>query len=454
MPVRSPGMRMRRNTPRPAWRRTEAILLTAAAGTLLWAMMTLSLAVFGHVEPDSLVLMGAVLALMLVVHLLLVWRLPQADQVIFPVACLLTGLGLVMIRRLGLNPTHPVPLNQTFAFRQLAGIAAGLVLLLIAALALRDYRRLARYKYTLAAVGFALILSTKFFGVDPYNEGYKRWFGHGGFYYQPVELLKILLVVFFAAYLDEKQEVLAHAFLAVGRLRLPPLQYVAPLFTTWVLALGLLLFQNDLGSALLFFGIFVAMVYVASPRTIYSLIGLVMLVAGGGVAYRYNSHVRARIITWIDPWPYAHGLAGGPSSYQLVQALIGLASGGIPGSGLGQGTPQLIPVARTDFIFSAFGEEFGLFGAMFILAAYLIIVYRGLRIAALADDRFDTLLAAGLTVAVVIQALVIIGGNIGLLPIAGVTLPFMSYGPSSLLSNFIIVGMLLRISATGRRSSD
>jgi cell division protein FtsW (lipid II flippase) len=181
--------------------------------------------------------------------------------------------------------------------------------------------------------------------------------------------------------------------------------------------------------------------------------GLVLVAAGALIAYHFNSHVRARIITWIDPWPYVRVPVHGTetTSWQLVQALIGLASGGIPGEGLGQGAPGLIPVSRTDFIFSAFGEELGLLGATFILACYLVLAYRGLRIAAQARDPFDKLLAAGLTAAVVIQALVIVGGNIRLIPIAGVTLPFMSYGPSSLLSNYIIVGMLLRISANASR---
>jgi cell division protein FtsW (lipid II flippase) len=435
---------------RPAPRLTEMGLLIGAGIVLLWGMLELSMARPDRTMRLSLILLGGALVAMLVVHLLLVWRLPGADQVVFPVSCLLAGLGLVMIRRL--FPAEIISLSQSDATRQVAGIVAGLALLLVAALGVREYRRLARYKYTLAALGFALILGTKFFGVDPYGEGYKRWFGYHGFYYQPVELLKILLVIFFAAYLDEKREVLADAYLKVGRLRLPPLQYVGPLFSTWLLALGLLLFQNDLGSALLFFGIFLAMVYVASPRVIYSLLGLALIVVGAVVAYHFNTHVRERVVTWIDPWPYAHGDLGRPSSYQLVQALIGLASGGIPGEGLGQGAPRLIPVYSTDFIFSAFGEEFGLLGAMCILACYLVLAFRGLRIAALARDTFDKLLAAGLASALVIQALVIIGGNIRMLPIAGVTLPFMSYGPSSLLSNFIIVGMLLRISANAAQA--
>ena len=425
---------------RPLLRLTESGLIIGAGIVLVWGMIVLNMA-----RPDkslqlSLTLLGGALAAMVVAHLLLTSRLRAADQVIFPVACLLAGLGLVMIRRL--DPSEALSLSYSDATRQVAGIVAGLVLMSIAALGFRDYRRLTRYKYTLAAFGFALILGTKVFGVDPYHEGYKRWFGYHGFYYQPVELLKILLVIFFAAYLDEKREVLSSAYLPLGRLRLPPLQYVAPLFTTWILALGLLLFQNDLGSALLFFGIFLSMVYVATPRRFYSLLGLVMILVGAVVAYHFNAHVRERVVTWLNPWPYARDQA-----YQLVQALIGIASGGIPGEGLGQGLPGFIPVAQSDFIFSAFGEEFGLLGAMFILTCYLVLAYRGLRIAALARDPFDKLLAAGLTSALVIQALVIIGGNIRLLPIAGVTLPFMSYGPSSLLSNFIIVGMLLRISA-------
>ena len=431
---------------RPTLRVTETGLIVAAGMILLWAMVVLSLARFGHVAQSSLILMGAALAMALIVNVILARRLPGSDQILLPVAFMLTGQGLVMIRRL----------SPEFSLRQLAGIGVGLGLLLIAALAFRDYSLLKRYKYTLAALGFALVLGTKFFGVDPYGEGYKRWFGYHGFYYQPVELLKVLLVIFFAGYLDEKREVLANASMRFGRLRLPPLQYVGPLFGTWLLALGLLLFQNDLGSALLFFGIFLAMVYVASPRIIYSVMGLLMIVAGALVSYRFNSHVRARIVSWIDPWPYIHQFVPGTdtSSWQLVQALIAIASGGIPGSGLGQGAPGLIPVARTDFIFSAIGEELGLAGTMFILVCYLALTYRGLRIALLARDPFDKLLAAGLTSAVVIQALVIIGGNIRLIPIAGVTLPFVSYGPSSLLSNYIIVGMLLRISANAAKPAE
>ncbi|MDQ2829981.1 MAG: FtsW/RodA/SpoVE family cell cycle protein [Chloroflexota bacterium] len=425
---------------RPMLRLTESGLIIGVGIILVWGMVVLNMARPNKSLQLSLTLLGGALAAMVVVHLLLTSRLRAADQVIYPVACLLAGLGLVMIRRL--RPSEALSLSQSDATRQVVGIVAGLVLMAIAALGFRDYRRLTRYKYTLAAFGFALILGTKVFGVDPYHEGYKRWFGYHGFYYQPVELLKILLVIFFAAYLDEKREVLSSAYLPLGRLRLPPLQYVGPLFTTWILALGLLLFQNDLGSALLFFGIFLSMVYVATPRRFYSLLGLVMIIAGAVVAYHLNAHVRQRVVTWIHPWPYARDQA-----YQLVQALIGIASGGILGEGLGQGRPGFIPIAHSDFIFSAFGEEFGLLGAMFILACYLVLAFRGLRIAALARDPFDKLLAAGLTSALVIQALVIIGGNIRLLPIAGVTLPFMSYGPSSLLSNFIIVGMLLRISA-------
>ena len=431
---------------RRATRATEVGLLVAASVVLLWAMIVLSMAAPAVGLRGALLAMGAALGMTLAVSAVLWWRLPRADQVVLPVATMLIGLGLVMIERL----------NATYTPRQLGGIAAGLVLLLVVSLGFPDYRQLKRYKYTLVAFGFALILGTKLIGTDPYGEGYKRWFGFHGVYYQPVELLKVLLVVFFAAYLDEKREVLADAYLPLGRLRLPPLQYAGPLFLTWLLALGFLLFQNDLGSALLFFGIFLAMVYIASPRVIYTVVGLVMIVVGALIAFRLNEHVRARFITWIDPWPYIHANVPGTStsSGQLVQGLIALASGGVPGEGLGQGAPRSIPVARTDFMFSAVGEELGLIGATFVLASYLVLTFRGLRIAASARDPYDKLLAAGLTSALVIQALVIIGGNIRLLPIAGVPLPFMSYGPSSLLSNYIVIGMLLRISANASEAAS
>jgi cell division protein FtsW (lipid II flippase) len=364
-------------------------------------------------------------------------RLPTADQILLPVVALLTAIGLLSIRRLSTTALY-----ATSADRQIIWLAAGLGVLIATITLMPRLDRLKRYKYTAAAAGFLLILGTIRFGVDITGGPYRRWFGFHGVYFQPVEILKVLVVIFYAAYLDEKREVLSLAEFRLGRLRLPPLQYLGPLFLTWLLSLLLLTFQNDLGSALLFFGIFLAMLYVASERRSYLWIGIGVFLVGVVSAFRLFPHVRQRADIWLNPWQYAHDQA-----YQVVQGLIALANGGILGSGLGQGHPGYVPVANTDFIFTSIGEEFGLAGGMAVLGLFLIFAFRGLRIAALARDPFERLMAVGLTSTLAIQALVIVGGNLRLMPLTGVTLPFMSYGGSSLLANFVIIGLLLRISA-------
>ncbi|HVC83350.1 MAG TPA: FtsW/RodA/SpoVE family cell cycle protein [Chloroflexota bacterium] len=369
--------------------------------------------------------------------LFLSFRLPTADQVLLPVVALLTAIGLLSIRRLSTTALY-----ASSADRQVVWLAAGIVVLMATITLVPRLENLKRYKYTAAVAGFLLILGTIRFGVDITGGPYRRWFGFHGIYFQPVEILKVLVVIFYAAYLEEKREVLSLAEFRLGRLRLPPLQYLGPLFLTWLLSLLLLTFQNDLGSALLFFGIFLAMLYVASERRSYLWIGIGVFLVGVVLAFRLFPHVRQRADIWLNPWRYAHDQA-----YQVVQGLIALANGGIVGSGLGQGHPGFVPVANTDFIFTSIGEELGLGGGMAVLGLFLVFAFRGLRIAALARDPFERLMAVGLTSTLAIQALVIVGGNLRLMPLTGVTLPFMSYGGSSLLANFVIIGLLLRISA-------
>jgi cell division protein FtsW (lipid II flippase) len=381
--------------------------------------------------------LAMLLALFALASLFLSWRLPQADQLLLPIVALLCATGTLSIRRLSTDNRY-----ADYASRQVLWIGVGILVLMATIVLVPRLDALRRYKYTAAVVGFLLILGTIRFGVDITGGPYRRWFGFHGVYFQPVEILKVLVVVFYAAYLDEKREVLAQAEFRLGRLRLPPLQYLGPLFLTWLLSLLLLTFQNDLGSALLFFGIFLAMLYVASERRAYLWIGLSVFTIGVVLAFRLFPHVRQRAEIWLNPWRYAHDQA-----FQVVQGLIALANGGILGSGLGQGHPGFVPVANTDFIFTSIGEELGLVGGLAILGLFLALAFRGLRIAALARDPFEGLLAVGLTSTLAIQALVIIGGNLRLMPLTGVTLPFMSYGGSSLLANFVIVGLLLRISA-------
>lgn len=426
-----------RGQPRPF----EWLLLLLLALPLLVGSLDHSLVVAQRltiVRADLWVLL--IVPLGVIVSAVLSARLPRADQTLLPVTLLLSGLGTLMLTRLS-QGTSP-----DFAARQVMWVTVGCVALLVTVLLPDLLNILRRYKYTVALFGFLLIVGTIVHGVDINGSGYRRWFGFGGIYFQPVEVLKIVIVVFFAAYLDDHQEVLASAELLVGRLRLPPFQYLLPLFIMWGTALILLVVQNDLGSALLFFGIFLAMIYVGAPRQLYTGIAASIFVIGVVLAYRIFPHVRERAMLWLDPWPQAHD-----TGYQIVQGLIAFANGGLLGTGLGQGMPTVIPAVRTDFIFAAIGEEWGFVGALLVLACYGALLVIGLRMALLCTSVYERLLAVGLTATLAIQTFVILGGNLRVIPLTGVTLPFVSYGGSSILANYIIVGLLLRLSQRARR---
>jgi cell division protein FtsW (lipid II flippase) len=367
-----------------------------------------------------------------VLSLLLGWIEPNADQLVLPVVTLLGGVGTLITTRLDAG------LGHRQVFWMLLGEVAAVAVLVIP----KHLSTLRLYKYTFAFAGLLLIVLTIVAGTDINGSGYKRWIGFHGYYFQPVELLKPLLVIFFAAYLDEKRELLASARLEIGPIRLPPFQYLAPLVAVCGLSLLLLIKQNDLGSALLFLGIFLAMIYVGTARAVYPVTGIIMFVVGAFLAFHLFPHVRDRTEIWLDPWAHASG-----QGFQLVQGLIALANGGIGGQGIGQGQPYLVPVVTTDFILAAVGEELGLAGTAVILALLLFVVFRGLATAMSADDGFQKLLAAGLMSILAIQTIVIVGGTTRLMPLTGVPLPFLSYGGSSVLANYVIVALLLRVSA-------
>lgn len=358
------------------------------------------------------------------------------DEVLFPVTAALAGLGFLMIQRLGPD----VAPGANIALKQLAYLAVALVLMVVIALGFkrRHLRLLRDYKYTWALVGIALTASVSVFGVE--INGARLWFDLKLFYFQPAELLKIILVVFFAAYLSEKRALLVAPF-SVGRLRLPPLPYLFPALLMGVASLGLFAVQKDLGQALLVFGIFLSMLYLASGRLSFIFGGFAAFALGATAMYRVFSHVRVRVLIWLDPWRY-----GLDTGVQPVQSQYALATGGIFGQGLGQGDPTNIPLVHTDFVFSAIGEELGALGTIALLVLYLFFVYRAFRIAEDAVDDFSRFLAAGFAVTLGLQAFIIIAGDTGLIPLTGITLPFISYGGSSLLTNFVIVGMLLAIS--------
>lgn len=421
-----------------SFRWTELSLLVLPA-----LFLALGLAMLGLGRPDALAggearAAAALLGVLLVVHLILVWRLPHADQLLLPIVGMLSVTGIVMAARLTV-------LAPGLMMRQTLWVAIGLALLVAVVVLLPDVAILQSYKYTSAILGFALMAATFVFGVDPNGSGLRGWLGFGGNYFQPSEILKILLVIFLAGYLEDKRELLTWSSSRLGWLRLPPLPYLGPLVTMWAISMLLLVAQKDLGAALLFYSVFLAMLYVASSRSIYVWGGLLAFFVGAALSYVAFAHVRLRVEVWWNPWPVASG-----DGYQVVQGLVGLASGGLLGSGLGYGYPGYIPAVQTDFIIAAIGEEMGLAGTLAVVTTLLLLVYRGFRIAMDARRDFSTLLAMGLTTVLGIQAFVILAGTIKLTPLTGITLPFISYGGSSIVTNFIIIGLLLRISAEDR----
>ena len=412
------------------------------------AFVQLSLVEVGRLRP-AYFLPVVVLAVCIGVAAwtLLRWR-PGHDRLLLPLVGTLSGLGLAEVARLApsLSPGGQVvglePALSTFLVRQVAWLGLGTLALLAVVLAPGDLRWLRRYRYTWLLVGLALLATTLVVGVNPSGFGARLWLGLGGIYFQPSELLKLLMLVFLASYLEGRREVLLAVEARIGRWRLPHPAYLGPMLLMWGFSMVLLIWQRDLGAALLFFGVFLAMLYAATGQGRYFLTGLVLLSVATIVGYRLFDHVALRVDAWWNPWQEAAG-----RSFQIVQSLLAFASGGVLGQGLGQGLPTAIPVVHTDFVFAAVGEEYGLMGALAVVGCFALLVSRAFHIALEARRPFDQLLAAGIGALFGLQALVIMGGTLRLIPLTGVTLPFVSYGGSSLLTSMIMVGLLLHISS-------
>ncbi len=361
--------------------------------------------------------------------------LPKHDPYLLPLIYLLTGWGLVLIWRL----------TPGFALRQTAWLVVAMAAMLVIVLLPGDLRWLRRYRYTWLLGGLGLTALTLLFGTNPSGSGARLWLGFAvaGLYLQPAEVLKVLLVVFLAAYLADRREPLFDTLPPGGvRPQAPPLQYFLPLLLMWGFSMIILISQRDLGMSTLFFAVFLVMLYLASGQAIYMILGFLLLMVGGVVGYYLFDVVRIRVMGWWNPWADPAG-----SSYQIVQSLIAFAAGGLFGRGLGLGTPGLIPVAHSDFIFAALAEEWGLVGVVAMVALLGSVVLRGLRIAMQTPGAFRFLLAAGLAVLMGLQTLLIMGGVVKLIPLTGLTLPFVSYGGSSLVTNFALIGLLLKLSA-------
>jgi cell division protein FtsW (lipid II flippase) len=373
-------------------------------------------------------------------HIVVRVVLPDADPYVLPITAVLTAIGLIEIYRI----------SPQLARDQGIWMLLGLGLFVGVVIAFRDIRRLEELKYTCGAVAVGLLLLTITLGASV--NGARLWIRVGGLQIQPGEFAKILLVIFLAGYLRERREVLAaptRRFLGIG---IPALRHALPLLLLCGIALVLLVAMNDLGTSLLFFVIALAMIYIATGRLLYVGAGLGVFALGALGAVQLTSHVQSRIEGWLDPWSVEQ-----TSGYQIAQSIYTIADGGVLGAGFGRGLilnnagGTIIPYAQTDFIYSVIANELGLVGAIAVILLYLLLSWRGFRIATAADDGFSKLLAAGLATAVAFQVFVIVGGVIRLLPLTGLTLPFVSYGGSSVTANFAIAGLLLCISQRANR---
>lgn len=439
----SPALRL---TVRPATRPLEArlLLVVAAAAFLGWVGMASTLA--GRLsigEPLPIICWMLALA---GAHLAFVVSGRSLDQVLLPVVGLLGTMSLLMMARLpqGLVQQRLGDRALGLAESQLLWLILGLGVLALVAISVRGVRWLRDYRYTWALLGIGLLLLV--FALGDEVNGARLSIRLGPVSGQPSELLKVILVVFLAAYLADNRLLLARASLRIGPLALPPLPYLLPMLAMWGIAVGLVIVQRDLGAASLLFGVFLALLYIATRRISYVVMGVALAAIGGLLLYQAVPHVHARIDVWLDPWADPSG-----AGYQVVRALYAFARGGVMGTGLGAGLPQVgsapaIPLMHSDFVFAALGEELGLLGVVAIVGCYLVITERGLRIAARAPDEFQALLAAGLTLVIVVQAALIMAANLRLVPLTGVTLPLMSYGGSSVITNGLVVGLLLSLS--------
>jgi cell division protein FtsW (lipid II flippase) len=413
----------------PTTRNADALLVFPVA-LLAVGLVMLALVRRQIVEWQTLTGAGLFAAGLIAAAIWVRRRLPRADPFILPLAATLVAVGQMMTSRL----------EPSLGPRQGIWVLIGLgAMTLVGLLPSVDWLR--RYRYTWATLALFLQVLTLAFGKDPNGSGAALWFMLGPVSIQPMEVVKLLLVVFLAAYLDDNRELLANAGRRIGRLQLLPVPYLAPILVMVGTALMLFWLQKDLGPALLFSAVLLAMLYVASGRGAYVGLGLGLLLGGFILADRVFSHVHTRVLIWLDPWSTRETIG-----YQLVQALYAFASGGVFGSGLDMGSPRYIPAVHTDFVIAAIGEELGLAGTLTIVSLFVLLVQRGFMVALNARSGFSALLASGLTSVLALQALIILAGTLELIPLTGITLPFVSYGGSSVVANFVLIGLLLRIS--------
>jgi cell division protein FtsW (lipid II flippase) len=398
-------------------------------------------------SPISATQIYVVIAMVLIAHLAIRVFAPFADQFLFPLAVLLNLLGIVMIHRLDIADEIRAEATQssfsTDAGSQLIWFAIGILLLIATLVVVKDHRRLQRYTFTAMVAGLVLLLLPMLPILGASINGARLWIRIGSLSFQPAEVAKIVLPIFFAGYLARNRNSIANVREKWAGIGLPRAKDLGPIVSAWAISLLVLISQRDLGTSLLFFGLFVGMLYVATGQRTWLALGGLLFLSGAFIAYQLFSHVKLRTMVWLDPFPYALN-----ESYQLVQGLYGFASGGLFGRGLGQGYSWLVPYAKSDFILSAFGEELGYVGLIAITFVYAFIVQRTLRTSLMTKDDFGKLLSAGLAIVLGLQLFVVFGGVTRLIPLTGLTTPFLAAGGSALIANWIMIALVLRISHT------
>jgi cell division protein FtsW (lipid II flippase) len=435
----------------PTKRGLELVMLAFAAIVVTAALVLVELNQPSGLTQAVLSYGAAYLALFSAAHIAVRWLAPYADPLILPCVALLNGLGLVMIHRLDLadeasarSVGGPMPVGNVP--HQIAWTALGLGLFVAVLAFVRDHRMLARYGYTCGLAGLAALALPGLLpaAISEVN-GSKIWLRLGELTIQPGEFAKILLMIFFAAFLVTKRDLFTTAGRKVLGMELPRARDLAPLLMAWGLSLAVLVLEKDLGTSLLFFGIVLVLIYIATERVAWLVIGLAFFLGGAVVSDLLFPHVQRRVTAWINPFSDYDG-----AGYQMAQSLFGLGTGGVFGTGLGAGRPDLVPEAHTDFITAAIGEELGFVGLAAVLFTYLLVVTRGMRAGLTVRDTFGKLLAAGLAFAIGLEVFIVVGGVTKLIPLTGLTAPFLAYGGSSLLANYILVALLLRISHAAR----
>jgi cell division protein FtsW (lipid II flippase) len=428
----------------PRSRNLEALLLFFAAGLNAFEIAQIQLSILEKMTTDLFTYWLPPVVFAFVLHLILRRRASEADPLILPIAVVLNGLGIAMIYRLDLA-TIASGGAELFAFRQVMWTALAMAIAAMVILFIPSQLFLRRYVYVSMAVGIALLLLPLVPFVGTTINGATLWISVFGITFQPGEIAKIALIIFFAGYLVNRKDSLAVVGRKILGIRIPRGRELGPILVIWLASIGVLVLQRDLGTSILYFGLFLVMIYVATGRAFYAGIGVAMLITGGLVASRVLDYVSRRFDAWLNPFNQENYDAIG-GSYQIVQGIFGMANGGLFGTGLGGGVPQLVPLAESDFIVASLAEELGLIGFFAILALYFLLVARGLKVGFRHTDEFAKLMAVGFAFVIALQVFVVIGGVTRILPLTGLTTPLLAAGGSSLLANWIIIAMLLRLS--------